>query len=377
MKKLFKKTKGLIKGTPTAVLVSVGIHALLLFLAGTWVVFTIIDKKDQRFVPAEKIERPKMQLKKLRVKVKQNSKPKRTTQRIVSKTKQAMPDIQLPEMSGVGGGLSEGIGGFEMMADLSKMTLMGSTKSIGNDLVGTFFDLSRYRDGSRSTLQPGISQEFSNLVREFLDNGWSDEVLAPYYRAPRKLYATQFLIPASPSAMGPLRFGIKEDDILMGGALWLAHYKGKIAHPEGGTFRFRVAMEDMGAVRINGETVLFCSWDDRLSNADPSNWRSSSDEHKKYGLGNLTARVSDWFTLEPGVPVEMELLTGEDWGGYYCCIVLVEEKGVDYPENSEGGPILPVFKTMPTPSHLIDEITYYTIPGDLSLDNDGPIFSLY
>jgi hypothetical protein len=137
MKYLVHKTKGLIKGTPTAVLVSIAIHLILLFLAGTWVVFRFIEKKDQVFTPAQKIDRPDIKLKKLRVKVKQNSKPKRTTQRIVTQSRMESPDIQLPEMSGVGGGLSDSVGGFELLEDLSDMTIFGGVKSIGNDLVGT------------------------------------------------------------------------------------------------------------------------------------------------------------------------------------------------------------------------------------------------
>jgi hypothetical protein len=49
---------------------------------------------------------------------------------------------------------------------------------------------------------------------------------------------------------------------------------------------------------------------------------------------------------------------------------------VEYPENKYGGPILPAFKTMPIPSHIIDEIEYVVIPGDTDLES-GPIFSAY
>jgi hypothetical protein len=56
--------------------------------------------------------------------------------------------------------------------------------------------------------------------------------------------------------------------------------------------------------------------------------------------------------------------------------LLVEEQGVEYPINEQGAPILPIFKTMPTPPHLIDEITYLMPPGEADLAG-GPIFSVY
>jgi hypothetical protein len=49
------------------------------------------------------------------MKLKKSAKPKAST-RIVTKVKRAsMPDIQLPEMSGIGEGFAGGLGGFEIM----------------------------------------------------------------------------------------------------------------------------------------------------------------------------------------------------------------------------------------------------------------------
>jgi len=378
MKKLVNKTKGLVRGTSTAVLLSVAIHAVLFFGAGVWVVFKFIDAKEAKFVP-QKIDRPKMKLKKLRVKVKEQAKPRKTTQRIASSRKSAdLPDIQLPEMTGMGAGLEGAIGGFDMMADLSKMTLMGGGKSVGNDLEGTFYDFSRDRSGNSSGLMPQMhgSSAYLEIVGSFLEDDWSPNAFSEFYRSPSKLYATQFLIPPTASVVGPLQFGIDPDEIKTGGALWVAHYKGKIAHKTGGTFRFRAFAEDMGYIRIGGELVWKCSAQERFDRLDPERWKSSSDENRMYGLGNGMARVGDWFTLEAGVPLEMELLTGEDIGGWYCCMILIEQQGVEYPENSEGGPVLPLFRTMETPEHLKDEIKYGTVEGDFTLEG-GPIFSLY
>ncbi len=373
-----KKRKGLIRGTSSAVLLSAAIHGGILLLATGFVVFTIIEKQEAKFVP-QKIDRPKMKLKKLRVKIKEQAKPRKTTQRIASTRKSAdLPDIQLPPMIGMGVGLEGTIDGFDMMADLASMTLMGAGKSVGNDLEGTFYDLSLDRSGHPNGMQAVMQggMKYQALVKSFLANNWSPHIFDEYYRAPLKLYATQFMVPPTASIIGPAQFGIDPDDIRNGGALWLVHYKGKIAHPTGGTFRFRGASEDMAFVRLGGKLVWKSSYRGRFNPVDPENWKSSSDEDQKYGLGNMSARVGDWFTLEPSVPVEMELITGEDVGGWYCCMLLVEELGVEYPLNQDGGPILPMFKTVDTPEHIKDQIKYLSVKNDFSVEG-GPVFSLY
>jgi hypothetical protein len=123
MKLSIQKPRGLIKGVPSAVLLSAAIHFILLFIAGSFVVFSVLKKEEKKFVPPKPIERPKMDLKKPRVKVQKSAKP-RATQRIVTKgVQQSMPDIQLPEVSGMSAGLGGGVGGFEMMPDPAEVSL--------------------------------------------------------------------------------------------------------------------------------------------------------------------------------------------------------------------------------------------------------------
>jgi len=52
------------------------------------VVFNVLKKEEKKFVPPKPVDRPKMKLKKPKVKIKKNSKPKSTT-RIVTKVKRA------------------------------------------------------------------------------------------------------------------------------------------------------------------------------------------------------------------------------------------------------------------------------------------------
>ncbi|VGO12813.1 hypothetical protein PDESU_01367 [Pontiella desulfatans] len=103
----------------SAALVSLGIHAALVVIALSFVAVTVIQKEDNQF-EAKPVNRPKMQLKKLQVPVnikkKQTQKPKLRKRIVVQpKVQQNMPDIKMPEITGVKGGLGNaggtGLGG--------------------------------------------------------------------------------------------------------------------------------------------------------------------------------------------------------------------------------------------------------------------------
>ncbi|VGO19724.1 vWA domain-containing protein [Pontiella sulfatireligans] len=102
----------------SAALVSLGIHAVLIVLALSFVAVTVITKEDQVF-KAKPVKRPKMQLKKLQVPVnfkkKKTQKPKLRKRILVQpKINQTMPDLRLPEITGIKGGMgsaADGLGG--------------------------------------------------------------------------------------------------------------------------------------------------------------------------------------------------------------------------------------------------------------------------
>jgi hypothetical protein len=102
----------------SAAVISLGVHAVLLVLALSFVAVTVITKEDLTFDQV-KIRRPKVPLKKLQVPVnikkKKTQKPKLRKRIIVQpKLNQKMPDIKMPEITGVKGGMGsagDGIGG--------------------------------------------------------------------------------------------------------------------------------------------------------------------------------------------------------------------------------------------------------------------------
>jgi len=114
-----KKAKFVVKhAKSSAALISLGIHAVLIVVAISFVAVTVITKDDLVF-EAKPVNRPKMQLKKLQVPVnikkKKTQKPKLRKRIVVQpKLNQSVPDIKMPEITGVKGGMGsagDGLGG--------------------------------------------------------------------------------------------------------------------------------------------------------------------------------------------------------------------------------------------------------------------------
>ena len=366
MKRSNKKKQKVNKGMPSAVLLSIAIHAGLFFLAGLLVVFTVVKKEEQKFEPPKAIDRPKMKLKKPKVKVKKSSKPK-PTNRIVTKMNRAnMPEIQLPEMSGMGSGFEGGIvGGFDMMPDLEEVSIFGSGMSVGNDLEGTFYDFKRNREGKKHPVALAES-DFKTAVGKFIKGGWKTSSLGRFYRSPTKLYTPAIAVAEVKSILGPWAFN--EPDTA--GYFYMLHYKGQLVHQEGGRFRFWGMGDNFMLVRVNGKVVF------DFGNQFERYWKGEKSKMSVYHVAYWPAWYGTWIDLEPGVSLELEVIFGEYTGGLTAAMLLIEEEGVDYPANLEGGPMLPIFKTAELSRDQVDAIYEYLNEDHYSVTN-GPVFSDY
>lgn len=362
-----KQRFGLIRGMSSALVMSIAIHAAAFAFAAGFVVFKIVSRKEVEFVPPPAVERPKMKLRKPKVKVKKSN--PRPTSRITVKTQRVnMPDLQLPEMSGGGDGFLDVGSDFDMMAGIDEITVFGSGQSIGCDFVGTFYDFKRDRTGRPNGIDP---ETFTDRVAEFIRTGWRTSTFSRYYRSPKKLYTTSFMVPPVSSSIAPSCFG-EERTV---GYCWLAHYTGKIVHKDGITFRFWGQGDDILTVTVDKKVVLAANWpsDDHLGTLVCPQWRSTAKNNRRFPMGNNASAIGDWITLEPGVAKDMEVVLGEIPGGQFCAMLCVEVQGEEYPLNSRGGPILPAFKTSPLSQDLIDTIYVDLVEGEASLTN-GPVF---
>ncbi len=124
-------------------------------------------------------------------------------------------EIKMPEMVGIKGGtgyLDEGGGlggiGFGMEIDL-----FGGNKGSGNELEGSFFDLKMKANGEPSELEyvklggskeekekekaeeRRKNNEFVEIVRNFAGSWNPSRLEKRYFKAPKRKFATTFMVP--------------------------------------------------------------------------------------------------------------------------------------------------------------------------------------
>ena len=357
---------------PGAVVLSLLVHFALFLLAGTLVVFTRVRKEEAQFEPPRPIQHPKMPLRRLKISLKKNYRPRLGRLVIAPDRQVGLSDIQLPGggSGGMGKRLDEvDIASFGEIPGLAEMTdILGSGQTIGNDLEGTFYDFRRNRRGSYTGAG---NNTYKEKMRLFMHRDWQCSVLSGFYRSPRKIYATMIVVPPCSSAVAPAAFG--EDGAM--GRYWMIHYKGALVYGKDLVFRFWGSGDEVLAVRVDGEMVLAACWDTVQKETVGDLWQTPSAQSRRYYMGNNRSVVGDWITLKAGVPREIEVLLGDN-GGEACAMLAVEVKGVEYERSRQGGPILPAFKTAP-PTHALLDAIYKDLPvGEICLTN-GPIFCDY
>jgi len=382
-KKLKNKSLNPIKGTSSALVLSLVIHIGLGLVAGAIIVFNIHPDPPAKFKPPASVKAPQMPLEKLKMPVKNPSKPKASKKITAMLDPLAFSAISFPDLPdggagiGIGGGEDDGFGVIDI-PPLEEVSLVGRPVSNGHDLRGTFFDVKRRQDGSYTGMGESDNgtqetkednKDFYNIATRFLAN-WDLSVFSKYYRSKDRKYATCVMIPSMHSSVAPTAFG--EDP--GSGRYWFIHYSGKIVYPHDITFRFWGVGDGFLAVRVGGKNVFADAWyseRDLYGNLwQPGNLGKS----KTYYLGYSTSmEIGDWITLKAGVPQKIEMIMG-DQGGICALMLLVEVKGVTYPKNKQGGPILPVFKLSKLSHDMIDLIYKDLAENECCLTN-GPVFN--
>lgn len=166
---------------------------------------------------------------------------------------------------------------------------------------------------------------------------------------------------------------------------WLALYRGQIAAPETGKYRFCGRGDDVLAVRVKKDLVLDAGY------MNASGWQSRdpmSSKYQMYGSDNAYIKgmvIGDWFFLQKGRPVEMEVLIGEEPGGMFYCQLYIEKEGGSYPTRNEiytdydtqetemlERPVLPIFKTTDITEKVVGKMRIN--PGWATIE--GPNFGV-
>ncbi len=336
------------------------IHAVFIFIAGLLVVFVVKEEPSINFQPTRPPEPVKMKVPKLKIKPREATKPK-ASQPIVTKFKRlepfALPTTPHPFAEGM---LDEiNLGNFNLSTNWGDLNPLGQTTTIGSDFVGTFYDLKRQRNGNSLTLAID-SDKYYKLIRKFLKNRWKTSTWNRYYHAKTQRYTNTFMIPRMRTTKIPPLFGENKS----GSWGWVILYKGQLVHKDGITFRFH-GSGSLLIVRVNGNIVVSTGGDQSYFS---DLWISDDPDNQ-----DISNTAGDWITLEPGVPMNMEVLVGNFSGTYFSTKLFVEVKDEEYEEGRTHTPILPIFKTAKLSRDEIDMICKDYYYGPESITN-GPIF---
>jgi hypothetical protein len=215
--------------------------------------------------------------------------------------------------------------------------LFGKAEATESALIGILYDLKQ--DQNLKPMAMDIPT-YHKVIDEFLSNNWDESVLNRYYRVTRPLYTTQIFIPLINANSAPKAFGVEK---IVKPSFWLIHYKGQVAAPSDGSWRFWGDGEEVCSVAVNGKNVLLANWKEMVLPNVP--WKSPEPPGQK--VANSTLRAGDWIELKKGQIVDLDVLIGERAGGVFCSFLLIEKKGETYGPPVDGHPLLPVFQLAP------------------------------
>jgi len=193
----------------------------------------------------------------------------------------------------------------------------GSTKQIPGTLIGIFYDLKQ--DQRRSPI-PKSRSTYTRTVDQFVSGGLDEGMLAGFYRATQPLYATRIWMPEMDANIAPKAFGV---GALVAPSLWIAHYKGQIAAPEPGAYRFLGDSDDALVVVLSAKVVLVANHPG--TPLPLTAWHSKEKAPAVPGTKPLLA--GDWFTVQKDEILDLDVIVGERPGGRFRAILCIEKKG--------------------------------------------------
>jgi hypothetical protein len=228
-------------------------------------------------------------------------------------------------------------------ADLraDETTAFGSDRRGTAALVGIFYDL---KQSQQRVALPGSGRDYAKIVDEFLVSGLDEGLLNRFFRAGRPLYTTQIATGRLNAEAAPKAFGVEG---VVQPRLWVVHYKGQVAPPEDGVYRFVGAADDMLAVTIERKVVLVGNHP--ATKFPVLNWQRAVDPGPK-PAAHEGAIYGDWIELRAGRPVDIDILVGERPGGIFNALLLYQKKGEVYPLTKKGEVVLPLFQIAARPS---------------------------
>lgn len=244
----------------------------------------------------------------------------------------------------------------DLKADTSNP--FGRQENSAGGLIGILYDFKQDQKRRSTGTRP---EEFTKILGEFFQKGWSESVLNRYFRATRPLYATQIFIPEMGAEHAPRAFGLEN---VIRPSTWVVYYKGQVTPPEDGTYRFLAYADDLIAVAVNNRIVTLAGRPDTTKHLKM--W-SPSEQGPEVPAANGHLVFGDWVTLKKDEPIDLDILVGERPGGKFSAFLLYEKQGTPYPLDESGRPQYAVFQLAPAdiPSAPAKLSTRFSVPEQI------------
>jgi hypothetical protein len=244
-------------------------------------------------------------------------------------------------------------------------TLFGAAQASPNTLEGVFYDLKQDRGGDPQRV------DYVETVKDFL-RSWNPNRLRDFYQAEQRLYASSFFIPKTSAAEAPKAYNVEEE---VEPARWVAHYQGLFMSPRDDRYRFVGSADDMIVVRVNGKVVLDGSRRDTPLDVWEHTWDPdhADGQNRQWQIGNTPLAIGEWFSMDKGEAMELEILVGERPGGQFGIWLFIQDRDdARNPEIVGGRPELNVFLLRPLSNEAKQRIEQENYP----LRTDGPYFGV-
>jgi hypothetical protein len=237
-----------------------------------------------------------------------------------------------------GGGMGNGGGGG------GAMPLFGfRERGGGGSLTGYLYDLKQNREGKPTGMDVN---KYAAELTKFCQGGWNEGMLAQYFKSPKPLFLTQVFIPDMIADEAPKAFDVDKGPHKVEPKMWAAIYKGKVIAPFSGKFRFIGFADDVLEVRFEGRHVLSAGCHMLGGPAPDKKYVYDFLEPARQSwYATMGDRVSAPIAVQQGQTYDIEVMIGEEPGGYFCAHLLWEQEGANYEkDHKSGNPRLPIFQ---------------------------------
>ncbi len=209
----------------------------------------------------------------------------------------------------------------------------GSSERNTSALIGILYDLKQTQQHAPAD----GGKNYADIIDTFIVSGFDEALLNGYYRAPVPLYTTQIAMPRMSAESAPKAFGVEAE---VKPRAWVVHYKGQVAPPTDGTYRFIGRADDLMVVAINRKMVINANHP--ATKLPKTRWQSPVTKSPSVAALSGPA-YGDWIELKANQPVDIDILVGERPGGIFNALLLYEKQGETYPKLG-GKPVLPLFQ---------------------------------